>query len=103
MIVRQEGFELTNGTMLIATIPKVGRRSTTSKALSKLALSLKHEYPDVDDASVLLEPEIQYDYLIQVMDAIRSAEVTAEDGVTTPAAGTRAWTTPVPSASRSFD
>jgi hypothetical protein len=45
--------------------------------LSELALSLKRDYPDAKAASVLLEPEIEYDHLIQVMDAIRTAEVPA--------------------------
>jgi biopolymer transport protein ExbD len=75
VIVRQEGFELTNGSKLIATIPKV-EGEFDFKALSQLALSLKQEYPDADDASVLLERDVQYDYLIQAMDAVRSVEVT---------------------------
>ena len=74
VIVRKEGFELTNGSALIATIPKVNGEYDL-KTLSELALSLKGDYPDVDDASVLLEPDIAYDHLIQVMDTIRSAEV----------------------------
>ena len=41
------------------------------KTLSELALSLKRDHPRRDDASVLLEPDVKYDYLIQVMDAIR--------------------------------
>jgi hypothetical protein len=41
---------------------------------------LKSEHPDVNDASVLLERTVQYDYLIQVMDAIRSAELPADGG-----------------------
>ena len=45
------------------------------------AVSLKREHPDHDDASVLLEPDIEYDHLIQVMDAMRSAEM-AVDGLT---------------------
>jgi biopolymer transport protein ExbD len=74
VIVREEGFELTNGSRRIATIPKVnGEYDLTT--LSELALSLKRDYPDADDASVLLEPNIAYDHLIQVMDAIRSADV----------------------------
>ena len=76
MIVREEGFELTNGSALIAAIPKVNGEYDL-KTLSELALSLKRDYPDADDASVLLEPDIPYDHLIQVMDAIRSAEVPA--------------------------
>src|SRR5262245_53211262 len=78
VIVRKQGLELTNGSALIAAIPKVDGNYDL-KTLSELALSLKRDYPDADDASVLLEPEIAYDDLIQVMDAIRSAEVPAAD------------------------
>jgi biopolymer transport protein ExbD len=85
VILRSEGFELTNGTAVIATVPKAGGEYDLA-ALSKLAQSLKLEHPDVDDASILLEPRIEYDDLIQVMDAIRSAEKTAEGEVTTLAA-----------------
>jgi biopolymer transport protein ExbD len=73
VIVRAEGFELTNGSALIATIPKANGEYDLA-SLTELALSLKRTYPDADDASVLLEPNIEYDHLIQVMDAIRSAE-----------------------------
>ncbi len=71
--MRKEGFELTNGTSVIAAVPKVGGKYDL-KALSELAQSLKRDHPDVDDASILLEPKIEYDDLIQVMDTIRSAE-----------------------------
>jgi biopolymer transport protein ExbD len=77
VIVRAQGLELTNGSALIATIPKKDG-AYDLKALSELALALKRDYPDADDASVLLEPEIEYDHLVQVMDTIRSAEVTPE-------------------------
>ena len=77
VIVREEGFELTNGSARIAAIPKLDGEYDL-KTLSQLALSLKRDHPDADDASVLLEPEIAYDHLIQVMDAIRSAEAPVE-------------------------
>jgi biopolymer transport protein ExbD len=73
VILRKEGFELANGTTVIAAVPKVGG-TYDLKALSELAQSLTRDHPDVDDASVLLEPEIAYDDLIQVMDTIRSVE-----------------------------
>ena len=73
VIVRKEGLELTNGAQKIAVIPNVNG-AYDLKTLSELALSLKRDYPDATAASVLLEPEIEYDHLIQVMDAIRSAE-----------------------------
>jgi hypothetical protein len=77
VIVRQAGFELTNGNTLIAAIPKVAG-AYDYKTLSELALQLKRENPDVTDASVLLEKQVQYDYLIQVMDAIRSTKLPLE-------------------------
>ena len=76
VILREEGFELTNGSSVIAAVPKVGGKYDL-KALSEMALSLKRDHPDVVDASVLLEPQVAYDDLIQVMDAIRSAEQSA--------------------------
>ena len=77
VIVRDSGFELTNGNTLIAAVPKVAGEYDY-KMLSDLALQLKRENPDVDDASVLLERKVKYDYLIQVMDTIRSARVPSE-------------------------
>jgi len=73
VIVRDEGLELSNGTMVIATIPKVDDEYDLKK-LSEFVLSLKRDYPDENDASVLLEPDIEYDHLIQVMDVVRSME-----------------------------
>jgi biopolymer transport protein ExbD len=73
VIIRQEGLQLTNGKALIADIPNVDG-AYDLKALSAQALSLRQEHPDVSDASVLAEPRIRYDDVIQVMDAIRSAE-----------------------------
>jgi biopolymer transport protein ExbD len=75
VIVRHEGFELTNGTKLIATVPKVDGKYDFD-TLTQMAVSLKRDYPDANDASVLLVSDVEYDYLIQTMDAIRSAEVT---------------------------
>jgi biopolymer transport protein ExbD len=79
VIVRESGFELTNGESLIAALPKVDGEYDLA-TLAQLAQQLKRENPNVDDASVLLERTVQYDYLIQVMDAIRSAELPADEG-----------------------
>jgi biopolymer transport protein ExbD len=73
-IVRKEGFELTNGKAVIAAIPKVNGEYDL-KTLSELAVSVKRDHPDLDEASVLLEPDVEYDDLIQVMDTLRRAEV----------------------------
>ena len=73
VIVREAGFELTNGKEVIAAVPKVDG-AYDLKTLSELAYALKQDHPEQDDASVLLEPAISYDDLIQAMDAIRSVE-----------------------------
>lgn len=82
VIVRHQGFELTNGSKLIATLPKVNEQYDFS-TLTQMALSLKQQYPEATDASVLLERDVQYDYLIQAMDAIRSADVPQPGATTT--------------------
>ena len=73
VIVRKAGLELTNGTSRIATLPSVDG-AYDLKALTDLAVSLKRDYPQTDNASVLLEPDVEYDDLVQVMDAIRTAD-----------------------------
>lgn len=82
VIVRHQGFELTNGSKLIATLPKVNEQYDFG-TLTQMALSLKQQYPEANDASVLLERDVQYDYLIQAMDAIRSADVPQPGATTT--------------------
>jgi len=70
VIIRQDGLELTNGTESLSQIPKVDGRYDL-KTLSQQALELKHAHPEADDASLLSEPKVPYDDVIQVMDAIR--------------------------------
>ena len=89
VIVRDQGLELTNGSALIATIPKVNG-AYDLKSLAELAIALKRDNPDSDDASVLMEPTIAYDHLIQVMDAIRSAEMPADANAAVPPAAPQA-------------
>jgi len=79
VIVRDGGLEISNGTQVIAAIPKVDDEYDYD-TLAKYIMSLKRDYSDLEAASVLLEKDIPYDYLIQTMDVIRSAEVPAENG-----------------------
>jgi biopolymer transport protein ExbD len=79
VIVRETGLEIANGSAVIATLPKVDDAYDLGK-LSELVMSLKRDYPNTDDASVLLEPDIEYDHLIQVMDVVRSVERPGAEG-----------------------
>lgn len=78
VIVRQSGLEISNAKDVIAAIPKVEGEYDLA-TLSEMVMALKQEHPDSNDASVLLEPDIEYDHLIQVMDVVRSAVLPAKD------------------------
>jgi biopolymer transport protein ExbD len=77
VIVRDGGLELTRNEALIADIPNVDGIYDLD-TLSEEVVALKRQHPDHDGASVLLEPDIQYDHLIQVMDVVRSADLPVE-------------------------
>jgi biopolymer transport protein ExbD len=78
VIVREPGIEITNGRAVIASIPKKDQ-AFDLETLSDFMVSLKRQYPEHNAASVLMEPHIPYDYLIQVMDIVRSVEVEVPD------------------------
>ena len=78
VIVRDDGVEIRKGTYVLAAIPKVDDEHDLS-ALSDHMITLKRQYSDIEAASVLLEPQVPYDYLIQVMDTVRSAEIPVAD------------------------
>ena len=73
VIVRKAGFEIANGSSVEAAIPKKEDKYDM-EMLSNMLLRLKAQYPEKEDATVLLEPDIEYDYLIQIMDAVRGTE-----------------------------
>ena len=82
IIVRELGLEITNGRQIIASLPKVDGEYDIA-TLGEYMRSLKEDYSEVEAASVLVEPQIPYDYLIRVMDVVRSADIpdaTAENG-----------------------
>jgi biopolymer transport protein ExbD len=73
VVVREAGLEVMDGAQVIAAIPKVDGEYDLDK-LSEYLTVVKREYPQKEDASVLLESDIEYDHLIQVMDTVRSRE-----------------------------
>ncbi|MGI9259573.1 MAG: ExbD/TolR family protein, partial [Gammaproteobacteria bacterium] len=77
VIVRDDGIEISNGTAVIAAIPKKDEEFDL-QTLSDFMVELKQQYPNHDSASVLMEAYIPYDYLIRVMDVVRSVEIGAE-------------------------
>lgn len=74
VIIRDLGLEIADGSTVLAAIPKKDAQHDMQK-LSEILLRLKAEYPEKEDATVLMEPKIAYDNLIQVMDAVRGTEI----------------------------
>jgi len=74
VIVRKTGLELANGSTVQAAIAKKDDQYDLKK-LSEILLRLKATYPEKEDATVLMEPDIEYNYLVQVMDTVRGAEI----------------------------
>ena len=56
---------------LIQRLPNVATGPDV-KALAALALQIKSKFPDKTDLTVLPEPNIPYDTLVRVMDAVRA-------------------------------
>jgi biopolymer transport protein ExbD len=79
VIVRKAGLEIANGLSVEAAIPKKDGQYNM-EMLSKMLMRLKDRYPEKEDATILMEPDIEYDHLIQVMDVVRGTEVHAEGG-----------------------
>jgi len=77
VIVRKNGLEIANGSSVEAAFPKKDGQYDM-QMLYELLKRLKARYPGKDDATVLMEPDIEYDHLIQIMDAVRGAEVQTE-------------------------
>lgn len=77
VIIRKTGLQISNGSSIQASIPKKDG-TYDIELLSMMLVRLKEQYPEKQDATVLMEPAIEYDHMIQVMDAVRVADVRAE-------------------------
>ena len=74
VIVRKNSLQISNGKSVTDTIPNVDKKYDYKK-LSATLLQFKNENMDKDDINVLMEPDIDYESLIAVMDAVKVAEI----------------------------
>jgi biopolymer transport protein ExbD len=77
VIVRGNGFELGNGRTILASIPKT-EGEYDLKTLTAMLMSIKAEHPDKEEATILMEPDIKYNYLVEVMDTVRGVKIPGE-------------------------
>jgi biopolymer transport protein ExbD len=75
VIVRKDQIQVADrGTGLLQALPNVGD-SYDLKGLTTYLQLVKQKYPEKTDLTVLLEPDAQYDTVVQVMDAVRAIVV----------------------------
>jgi biopolymer transport protein ExbD len=74
VIVRKNSLQISNGKSVTETIPSLNKKYNYKK-LSESLLEIKRENQEKDDVTVLMEPDIEYESLIAVMDAVKVAEI----------------------------
>lgn len=73
VILRKNMIQLSDGNKITATIKNVGD-DYDIKSLSVQLQDLKNKNPEVKEATLLVEPDIDYEHLIHIMDAVKVAE-----------------------------
>lgn len=74
VMVRKNKLEVGDGRRVVTTIPKIGDKHDLRK-LSETLLGIKKSHGDKEDATILVEQDIEYDDVIHVMDAVRLIEI----------------------------
>ena len=81
VIVRKDKIEIGDRNQgLLGIYPNTDDGYDYTALETKLA-ELKKAYPSKTDASILLESDIEYDTLVQVMDKVRIGEALEEDSI----------------------
>ena len=78
VVVRRDALVVQDkNTGPLSTLPN-GAEGYDYEALSAFLSRVKARFPDLKTATLLLEPEVSYDTIVQVMDAVRSFEGTLD-------------------------
>ena len=79
VIVRETRLEIGDSKKVVVTIPMLDNKYDLGK-LSESLMEIKKTYSDKLDATVLVEPDIKYDDVIHVMDAVRGIQIKQAEG-----------------------
>ncbi|MFO1408441.1 MAG: biopolymer transporter ExbD [Steroidobacteraceae bacterium] len=75
VIVRRTGIEVADrGTGVLAAVPLTERGNQDVVRLSAVLAEIKGRYPTVDGATMLVDENVDYDTIVQVMDAVRARQ-----------------------------
>lgn len=85
VVIREKGIEISNGRSVLARFPKIDNTDPDAflgdekkydfVSLTNQLLKIKANYPEKTDATILMEPGIEYRHLIAIMDTVRNAEI----------------------------
>jgi len=81
VIIRADKIEIGDRNQGLLGVYPNGDEGYDYEALRTKLLELKKRYPQKTDAAILLEQDIAYDTLVQVMDAVRVAEKVEDDTI----------------------
>jgi biopolymer transport protein ExbD len=82
VIIRKDKIEVGDRNQgLLGVYPNSNSGEYDFDALSAKLSELKRHYPSKTDASILLESDIAYDTLVQVMDRVRIEEEVEDDSI----------------------
>ena len=81
VIVRSDKIEVGDRNVGALGVYPNTRDGYDYESLSVKLTEIKDRYPQKTDAAILLESEIAYDTLVQIMDRVRIAELVEEEGV----------------------
>lgn len=81
VIVRNSSIEVGDRNVGALGVYPNGDSGYDFDAMSDKLSEIKRRYPDKTDASILLEPDIDYDTLVQVMDRVRVEEIVQDDSI----------------------
>ena len=81
VIVRESRIEVGDRNVGALGVYPNGADGYDYEALSEKLSEIKRRYPAKTDAAILLEPDIAYDTLVQVMDRVRVEEVVKDDSI----------------------
>ena len=81
VVVREQLVEVAHAGQAEAVLLARTPDGAEIPALSSLMADLKSRFPDSREATILLEPQVEYDLLVQIMDAVRIQQIRRDDGV----------------------
>jgi biopolymer transport protein ExbD len=81
VVVREHVIEVADRHRGLLTRITAGDHGHDLQALAEYLVEVKQQHPQTDDVTLLLEPDVLYDTLVQVMDTVRVQPVSGADAL----------------------